>query len=122
MAQRATDNKMEFMGVKSVFGNNLKIYRKAKNMSQEELCEKVNISIKHLSSIERGMTFVSSGLLEKLALCIGVPVSRFFVTVDDVFEADEKERYGDAMFDRIDKIIDKNLTQAVRNIKADIRR
>ena len=109
------------MDVKSVFGKNLKLYRKAKKLSQEELSEKVNISVKHLSSIERGLNFVSADLLEKLALSVEVPISRFFLTYHDVFNNEDKARYGDAMLETIDKIIEKHMVQAIRNIKFDIR-
>jgi len=109
------------MDVKSVFGHNLKLYRKAKKLSQEELSEKVDISVKHLSSIERGLNFVSADLLEKLALSVEVPVSRFFLTYHDVFGDEDKARFGDAMLDTIDKIIEKHLIQAIKNIKSDIR-
>ena len=113
--------KMTFMDVKSVFGQNLKIYRKAKRLSQEELSEKVDISVKHLSSIERGLNFVSADLLEKLAISLEIPVSRFFITCQDVFGDEDKARYGDAMLDTIDKIIEKHLIQAMKNIKSDMR-
>jgi transcriptional regulator with XRE-family HTH domain len=42
------------MNVKAIFGANLKIYRKEKKLSQEQLSEKVDITVKHLSEIERG--------------------------------------------------------------------
>jgi|GEM_PF-332460 len=113
--------KIAFMDVKSVFGKNLKLYRKAKKLSQEQLSEKVGISAKHLSALERGVTFVSADLLEKLALSVNVPISRFFVTWQDVFGSEDKARYGDGMLDATDKIIDRHLAQAARNIKSDIR-
>jgi len=109
------------MDVKSVFGQNLKLYRKAKKLSQEELSEKVDISVKHLSSIERGLNFVSADLLEKLAFSVEVPVSRFFLTCQDVFGDEDKARYGDAMLDTIDKIIEKHLMQAIKEIRSEIR-
>jgi len=59
--------KWRSMGVKSVFGANLKLYSKAKRLSQKQLSEKANISVKHLSYIERGMNFVSADLLENVS-------------------------------------------------------
>jgi transcriptional regulator with XRE-family HTH domain len=102
------------MNIKSVFGENLKFYRKAKKLSQEQLSEKVDISVKHLSSIERGLNFVSADLLEKLALSVEVPVFYFFV--------DEKEVFcNEAMLNTIDRIIEKNLIKSIEEIKSDIR-
>ena len=102
------------MNIKSIFGENLKLYRKAKKLSQEQLSEKVDISVKHLSSIERGLNFVSADLLEKLALSIEVPVFYFFVNEKEVF-------CNDVMLNTIDKIIEKNLIKTIKEIKSDIR-
>ena len=103
------------MDTKRTFGKNLKFYRKAKKLSQEQLSEKVDISIKHLSSIERGLTSVSSDLLEKLAISVNVPVFYFFVNEKDVF-------CNDVMLNTIDRIIEKNLIKITEEIKTDIRK
>jgi transcriptional regulator with XRE-family HTH domain len=102
------------MNIKSVFGENLKLYRKAKKMSQEQLSERVDISVKHLSSIERGLNFVSADLLEKLALSVEVPVYYFFVNEKEII-------YNDTMLNTIDRIIEKNLIQTIKEIKSDMR-
>ena len=101
------------MDIKFIFGKNLKFYRKAKHFSQEQLSEKVEISVKHLSSIERGLTFVSSDLLEKLAFSVEIPIFYFFVNENDIF-------YNDSMLKTIDDIIEKHLTKVIENIKNDL--
>jgi len=101
------------MNVKSVFGKNLKLYRKAKKLSQDQLSDKVDISVKHLSSIERGLTFVSADLLEKLSISVGVPVFYFFVNEKDLF-------FNEAMLNTIDRIIEKNLVKTIEEIKSEI--
>jgi transcriptional regulator with XRE-family HTH domain len=103
------------MNIKAVFGENLKLYRKAKKLSQDQLSEKVDISVKHLSSIERGLTFVSADLLEKLAFTVEVPVFYFFVNEKEVF-------CNDSMLNTIDRIIEKNLIKTIEEIKLDIRK
>ena len=102
------------MEIKSIFGENLKFYRKAKHLSQDQLSEKVDISVKHLSSIERGLTFVSADLLEKLASAVDVPAFYFFVIQRELF-------YNEVMLNMIDTIIEKQLTKAFEEIKKDIR-
>jgi transcriptional regulator with XRE-family HTH domain len=102
------------MDIKSIFGKNLKYYRKAKKLSQEELAEKVDISVKHLSSIERGLTFVSADLLEKLSVSVNVPVFYFFVNENENFS-------NEAMLNTIGETIEKHLIQAIEVIKSDIR-
>ncbi|MCL2804748.1 MAG: helix-turn-helix transcriptional regulator [Treponema sp.] len=103
------------MNIKVIFGENLKLYRKARKLSQEQLSEKAEISVKHLSSIERGLNFVSVDLLEKLSLSLKVPAFYFFVNEKEVF-------CNDVMLNTIDKIIEKNLTKTIEEIKSDIRR
>jgi len=102
------------MEIKAVFGKNLKHYRKVKCLSQEQLSEKVGISVKHLSAIERGLTLVSADLLEKLATSVEIPVFFFFVDNEEFF-------YNDAMLDVIDRIIEKQLIKTIEEIKLDIR-
>ena len=103
------------MDVKSYFGENLKFYRKEKKLSQEELSEKVDISVKHLSAIERGLTFVSAELLEKLSMALEIPVSYFFVKEKEIF-------YNEIMLSPIDRIIEKCLIKTIEEIKKEIRK
>lgn len=102
------------MNVRAIFGKNVKFYRKAKKLSQEQLSEKVDISVKHLSAIERGLTFVSADLLDKLAFIVDIPVYYFFVNEREVF-------CNDLMLNTIDRIIEKNLIKTIEEIKVDIR-
>ena len=50
--------------IRTVFGQNLRFYRKNAGLSQENLAEKLNISQNHLGLIERGKQFVSYTLLD----------------------------------------------------------
>jgi len=98
------------MNVKAVFGANLKVYRKEKKLSQEQLSEKVGITMKHLSEIERGIVFASAGLLDKLAENLDIPVFAFFLTGNGIY-------YDNIMLDRIEKTIIQNVEQTMNNIK-----
>ena len=110
------------MNVKIYFGENLKFYRKERHLSQEQLSEKVDISVKHLSAIERGLTFVSADLLGKLSESLEVPVYLFFLKEAEIFDSEamlnsiirKVEKY-------VEKHVEKNLTKAIEEIKADIR-
>jgi len=102
------------MDIKKIFGENLKFYRKSKHLSQEQLSEKVEISAKHLSSIERGLNFISADLLEKLALSVDVPVFYFFVNKREF-------HYNDVMLNTIGNVIEKNLVKTIEVIKSDLR-
>jgi transcriptional regulator with XRE-family HTH domain len=102
------------MGIKSCFGKNLKSYRKERHFSQEELSEQVGISVKHLSAIERGLSFVSAELLDKFSLSLELPVFVFFIQDREFF-------YNDTMLDALDRIIEKHLLNTIKEIKSDIR-
>ena len=102
------------MNVKSSFGENLKRYRREKQLSQEQLSEKVDISVKHLSAIERGLTFVSAELLEKLSKSLEIPIFLFFTKDTEIF-------YNDSMLNTMDRIIEKHLIKTIEDIKLDFR-
>ena len=102
------------MEVKKLFGLNLKRFRKAKHLSQEELSEKVDISVKHLSKIERGFTFVSASLLERLSENLEVSVARLFCN-------ENENIYDDNVLKKFDRITEKYLIKAIEGIKNDIR-
>jgi len=102
------------MEIKTFFGQNLKRYRKEKHLSQEELSEKIVISVKHLSKIERGLTFVSADLLEKLSNNLEVSVARLFCK-------DNENICDDNVLKKFDRITEKHLIRAMEGIKGDIR-
>jgi transcriptional regulator with XRE-family HTH domain len=102
------------MDVKPLFGENLKRRRREKKLSQEQLAEKTGISVKHLSAIERGLTFVSAELLEKLSQALETPLFFFFAQDTAVF-------YDDSLLNAMDRIIEKHLIRAIEAIKLDIR-
>jgi len=102
------------MGIKSVFGANLKYYRKKRDLSQEELSEQVGITPKHLSTIETGAAFVSADLLERLTKRLEVSASALFYSV-------KEKSIDDSMLTTIDQIIDRESTRAAESIKLQIR-
>jgi transcriptional regulator with XRE-family HTH domain len=102
------------MSVKASFGENLKRYRREKQLSQEQLSEQAAISVKHLSAIERGLTFVSAELLEKLSKALEIPIFLFFTKDTEIF-------YNDSMLNTMDRIIEKHLIKTIEDIKLDFR-
>jgi transcriptional regulator with XRE-family HTH domain len=106
--------KFENMDLKVFFGINLKRYRKERHLSQEQLSEKVDISVKHLSKIERGLTFLSADLLERLSFSLGVSVAALFCKNDEKI-------YDENVLDIFDRITEKHLIKAIEEIKTDVR-
>jgi len=103
------------MDLKKLFGLNLKHYRKAMHLSQEQFSEKVDISAKHLSKIERGLTFVSADLLNKISNTLGISVARLFCT-------ENENLYDDNILEKFDRITEKHLIRAMEGIKSDVRK
>lgn len=66
------------MNVAAIFGSNVQRYRKSKELTQEHLATKLEISQKHLSDIENGTKFASSHLIEKLSEVLAVSPSMLF--------------------------------------------
>ena len=102
------------MELKVFFGTNLKRFRKEKRLSQEQLSEKVDISVNHLSKIERGLAFVSADLLEKFSTHLEISAAQLFC------KSNEKI-YDDNVLQNFDRISEKHLIKALEGIKADIR-
>lgn len=98
------------MNIKQLFGNNLHEYRKNKKMSQEQLAEKLGISVKHLSTLETGKGFVSAELLEKISEILEVSPAALF------YSATEKSS-DESDISIIDNIIEEELKNAVISSK-----
>ena len=60
------------------FGRRLRMLRRQKDMTQEQLAEAATISVDMLSNIERGVNAPSFETLEKLAKVLVVPVAELF--------------------------------------------
>lgn len=92
------------MDPRIVFGNNLKKYRKDSKMSQDQLAEKLEITPKHLSSLETGKTFVSAELLEKISSTLVISYSELFSeNVAALLNSDEKQFVNIAVCEEIAK-------------------
>jgi transcriptional regulator with XRE-family HTH domain len=102
------------MGIKVIFGANLKYYRKLRQLSQEQLSEKLDITPKHLSTLETGAGFASADLLEKITKILRVSASALFYTP-------EEKSSDDSFLTAVDQIIEKELAKTVETIKLEIR-
>lgn len=65
--------------IKEILSTNLKAIRHNKKMTQEELAEKAGLTVKYISNIERGLSFVSAEVLDSLARSLDVPVYELFI-------------------------------------------
>lgn len=89
-------------------GKRIRKYRKLKNLSQEQLAEKINISTTHMSHIETGNTKLSLQVLVDLATVLEVN------TDDLIFE-----KKGEATNNKINDILsecDEKQIEFIENI------
>lgn len=84
-------------------------------LSQEQLAEKLSISIKHLSTLETGKVFASAELIDKIASALNVSVSALFYSVAEN-SMDESD------LSKIDQIIEEENQKAVIATKLRIHR
>ncbi len=102
------------MGLKQTFGNNLHSYRKLRGFSQEQLAEKLEISIKHLSTLETGKVFASSELIEKIAEELKVSISALFYTPDE-------KSFDETDMAKIEAILEEEVNKFLINVKNKLR-
>jgi transcriptional regulator with XRE-family HTH domain len=70
------------MSSKYKLGLRLKSWRKQRNLTQEELAEKIELSVHAISAIERGINFPSTTTLEKLSSILNIPLAEFYSFTD----------------------------------------
>jgi transcriptional regulator with XRE-family HTH domain len=58
-----------------LFSETLRFYRKAANLTQEELAERADLTSKMISLIERGERNPSANVLRSISIGLGVPLS-----------------------------------------------
>ena len=88
-------------GIKNSLGKQIKKYRIAKDLSQEQLAEKIGIAVNNYGKIERGQNFVTAETLEKI-------VKTLEVSPRDLF---------DFMPEKTAVEMKKELVQAIKNPK-----
>ena len=98
------------MSVKEIFCLFIHEYRKQNGLSQEELAEQIDISIKHMSNLETGKVFASAELIEKIAQALDVSVSALFYTA-------QEKSFDSSDFSKIEKIIEEEAQNAIVAIK-----
>lgn len=68
--------------VLTILSRNIKLIRRGKSLTQEQLAEQTDLTVKYISHLERGLSFPSADTLDKLASALDVPVYRLFYSED----------------------------------------
>lgn len=97
------------MELNKAIGQQLKALRRSRGLTQENLAEKCNLSVHHISGLERGQHAPSLASLELLAGILGVSIGDFFIP-------SQKARKSD-----LDKAIDVLLKYLYKMKASDVR-
>lgn len=66
------------MGIRHIFIQNLKFYRKKAGLTQEKLAEAIGMSTSYIGDMEARERFPSAETIDKIASALNVPVSILF--------------------------------------------
>ena len=78
--------------IKSQLGQRIRELRKSKNMTQEQLVEKIGSDTNNLSKIENGKKFMSAEKLVKIAQALDVDIKELFDFGHIVSDIELKEK------------------------------
>lgn len=98
------------MNLKQIFGSNIHNYRKLNNLSQEQFAERLDISVKHLSTMETGKVFASADMIEKISKELNVSASALFYSP-------EEKSFDESDFSKIEMILKEESEKALITIK-----
>lgn len=101
--------------MKEFIGALIRSERKKKEMTQEDLAGKVNLSVQAISNLERGETLPNLQSLVSLSEVLGIPIQNFFKNSKSSPMRNKKEAELISLFHDLD---DRSLDIAIKQIKA----
>jgi len=113
---------MDEVKLRSLFGKNIKRFRRMKGWSQEVLAEKMDISKNYLSDIETEKGWVSPNSLIKMANALDIDVFELFKP-QETLPKDKKTIVNRCLEDfstSIKESLDKAIRDSIRKINKDI--
>lgn len=93
--------------IKKLLGKRIKYFREQKNITQEQLAERVGINSRSISLIECGSNFITAQTLTSIANALNVSPKRLFDFED---EFNNELNIKEKLFDLINKNEDKIYT------------
>ena len=105
--------------LRTIFGKNIKAYRKRRKWSQADLAESANISINFLGDIERGKKWPHPNTLSKLADALEIKVFELFLEGDMLITPENKELMNHFIRDlslTLNKSLSQSINQAIHYI------
>ena len=91
--------------IKKLLGKKVKLYRELKNLTQEQLAERIGVNSRTVSLIETGNNFVTAETLYNIAHVLEVSPKKLFDFDDDFdFGTNVKQKLFDLINANEDKI------------------
>lgn len=69
-----------------ILADNIRAFRRSKNLSQEELADICNLHRTYVGAVERGERNVTLSTLEAFSNALGVPVPELLTKVEGIYE------------------------------------
>jgi transcriptional regulator with XRE-family HTH domain len=104
--------------LREIFGSNVRHYRKARGLTQQQVAEQVGMSLKMVGGIERGDAAPSFDTIEKIAAALEVPEAALFGTGILTVPPGERGRLLQRLNAQLSKLNNDALARASRLIKA----
>lgn len=82
---------MKIEDIRERLGQNIKIFRKIRKLTQSDLAEKAGLSLDMLKSIEQARTGTSDKYLVAIAEALEIDVVHLLMPVDDSFDAEGED-------------------------------
>ena len=82
-------DKCERTRIKKDFGNSIRVLRRQKGLTQEQMAELAGINPKYLGEIERGIKNPTAFVVQKLAAALGVPVCEIMKKICCPYKSEE---------------------------------
>lgn len=97
--------------VQECLANNIKLYRKKNNITQEQLAERVGTSTNYIGTIETGKKFPSPQMIERIANALNIKSLQLFQTntVFHVHEEIDITSLQKSIMNNIEKAVNKAL-------------
>lgn len=86
--------------LKKTIGHRVRLARKAKGLTQEQLSEQAGCTIESISNIERGVSLPTIRTLSRIATLLGVPLRDMFPEDEDGSDVEKRIRLN-ALFHQL---------------------
>ena len=102
--------------LQQLFINNLKMFRKQKNLRQIDLALEIGKSSNYINSIENGKYFPSPDTIEKICDCLEIEAAQLFIEKkDDIFTSDRASEISQNLIEELYTKLKDDLYQILKN-------